>query len=76
MNTITSELKKGALVNFIGVIGKMAAPTFLIVVNRLYGAEVFGIYITTNIAIEIIIAFLTSGFKDGALIFVSKFSFG
>ncbi len=74
MSTITSELKKGALVNLIGVIGKMAAPTFLIVVNRLYGAEVFGIYITTNIAIEIIIAFLTSGFKDGALIFVSKFS--
>ncbi|MAO64211.1 MAG: hypothetical protein CL666_04365 [Balneola sp.] len=72
--SIDSELKKGAFVNFIGVIGKMAAPAFLIVVNRFYGPDVFGIYITANIAIEIIIAFLTSGFKDGALIFVARFA--
>ncbi|MCH2449088.1 MAG: polysaccharide biosynthesis C-terminal domain-containing protein [Gracilimonas sp.] len=72
--SIDSELKKGALVNFIGVIGKMAAPAFLIVVNRFYGPDVFGIYITANIAVEIIIAFLTSGFKDGALIFVARFA--
>ncbi len=70
--SVTSELKKGALVNFFGVVGKIAAPAFLIVVNRLYGADVFGIYITANITIEIILAFLTSGFKDGALIFVSR----
>jgi len=72
--SVSKELKDGALINFFGVVGKMAAPTFLIVVNRLYGPDVFGIYITANIAIEIIIAFLTSGFKDGALIFVSRFA--
>lgn len=72
--SVSKELKKGAFVNFFGVVGKMAAPAFLIIVNRLYGPEIFGIYITANIAIEIIIAFLTSGFKDGALIFVSRFS--
>lgn len=72
--SIDAELKKGAFVNFIGVVGKMAAPAFLIVVNRFYGPDVFGIYITANIAIEIIIAFLTSGFKDGALIFVARFA--
>ncbi len=72
--SVANELKKGALVNFFGVVGKMAAPAFLIVVNRLYGPEVFGIYITANVAVEIIIAFLTSGFKDGALIFVSRFA--
>ena len=70
--SISKELKQGALVNFFGVVGKMAAPAFLIVVNRLFGPDVFGIYITANISIEIIIAFLTSGFKDGALIFVSR----
>lgn len=70
--SISKELKQGALVNFFGVVGKMAAPAFLIVVNRLFGPDVFGIYITANIAVEIIIAFLTSGFKDGALIFVSR----
>lgn len=72
--SIDSELKKGAFVNFIGVIGKMAAPIFLVVVNRFFGPDVFGIYITANIAVEIIIAFLTSGFKDGALIFVARFA--
>lgn len=72
--SIDSELKKGAFVNFIGVIGKMAGPVFLVVVNRFYGTDVFGIYITVNIAVEIIIAFLTSGFKDGALIFVARFA--
>jgi O-antigen/teichoic acid export membrane protein len=69
---VLDDLKKGAFVNFLGVIGKMAAPVFLVVVNRLYGPEVFGIFITANIAIEIVIAFLTSGFKDGAVIFVSR----
>jgi len=72
--SVSADLKKGALVNFFGVVGKMAAPTFLVVVNRLYGPDVFGIYITANIAIEIIIAFLSSGFKDGALIFVSRYA--
>lgn len=72
--SIDSELKKGAFVNFIGVVGKMAAPVFLVVVNRFYGPDVFGIYITANIAVEIIIAFLTSGFKDGALIFVARYA--
>tara|TARA_R110002126_G_scaffold19675_3_gene73838 strand:+ start:12372 stop:13850 length:1479 start_codon:yes stop_codon:yes gene_type:complete len=72
--SVSKELKKGAFVNLFGVVGKMTAPIFLVVVNRLYGPDVFGIYITANIAIEIIIAFLTSGFKDGALIFVSRFA--
>lgn len=72
--SVSKELKKGALVNFVGVVGKMAAPAFLVSVNRLYGPEIFGFFITANIAIEIIIAFLTSGFKDGALIFVARFA--
>ncbi|MFN1833683.1 polysaccharide biosynthesis C-terminal domain-containing protein [Balneola sp. MJW-20] len=72
--SIASDLKKGALVNFLGVVGKMAAPVFLVVVNRLYGTDVFGLFITATIAIEIVIAFLTSGFKDGAMIFVSRHS--
>lgn len=72
--SVSNELKKGALVNFVGVVGKMAAPAFLVSVNRLFGPEIFGFFITANIALEIIIAFLTSGFKDGALIFVSRFA--
>lgn len=72
--SVSKELRKGAIVNFFGVLGKMAAPLFLVSVNRLFGPDVFGIFITANIALEIVIAFLTSGFKDGALIFVSRFA--
>lgn len=72
--SIDSELQKGAFVNFLGVIGKVATPLFLILVNRLYGPDVFGIYITAMITVEIVIAFLTSGFKDGALIFVARYA--
>ncbi len=72
--SIGKELRAGALVNLVGVIGKMAAPILLVVVNRLYGTDIFGLFITANIAIEIIIAFLTSGFKDGAMIFVSRYA--
>ncbi len=72
--SVGKELRAGALVNLFGVIGKMAAPILLVVVNRLYGTDIFGLFITANIAIEIIIAFLTSGFKDGAMIFVSRYA--
>ncbi|WP_020402256.1 oligosaccharide flippase family protein [Gracilimonas tropica] len=72
--SIDSALKKGAFVNSIGVIGKASIPAFLIVINRFYGPDVFGIYITASITIEIILAFLTAGFRDGALIFVARFS--
>jgi O-antigen/teichoic acid export membrane protein len=73
MSTFKEELKKGALVNFLGILGKIAGPTLLIAVNQLYGTAIFGIYITSNMIIEILISFLTNGFKDGALIYVSKY---
>jgi len=73
MSTFKEELKKGAFVNFLGILGKIAGPTLLIAVNQLYGTAVFGIYITANMIIEILISFLTNGFKDGTLIYVSKY---
>lgn len=74
MNTFKEELKKGVLINSLGIMGKISGPTLLIVVNQLYGTDVFGIYLTANMLIEIIISLLTNGFKDGALIYVSKHS--
>lgn len=69
---IKDELQRGALVNALGVLGKIAGPSFLILVTRFYGADTFGIYITASALVEMAIAFLTAGFKDGALIFVSR----
>lgn len=72
--SIKKDLQKGALVNFIGVVGKVAGPAFLILVTRLYGPDLYGIFVTANLLIEISIAFLTSGFKDASLIFVARYA--
>lgn len=69
---IEHELRRGALVNVLGTLGKMAGPSFLIVVTRLYGADVFGIFITATSFVEMALAFLTAGFKDGALMSVAR----
>lgn len=74
MSTVNSEIKSGAWINFWGVAGKMSAPAFLILVNRYYGAELFGYFVTANMVLDIGLAFLTFGFKDGILMHVSKFA--
>jgi O-antigen/teichoic acid export membrane protein len=69
---VRDELQRGALVNALGVAGKIAGPSFLIVVTRLYGPDAFGVYITASAVVEMGIAFLTAGFKDAAVMFVSR----
>jgi O-antigen/teichoic acid export membrane protein len=69
---IEHELQRGALVNVLGTLGKIAGPSFLILVTRLYGADVFGIFITATSFVEMALAFLTAGFKDGALMSVAR----
>lgn len=69
---IHQELQRGALINALGVLGKIAGPSFLILVTRLYGPAAFGIFITTTALVEMGLAFLTAGFKDGALISVAR----
>lgn len=69
---IEHELQRGALVNVLGTLGKMAGPSFLILVTRLYGADVFGVFITATSFVEMALAFLTAGFKDGALLSVAR----
>ncbi|PSQ77948.1 MAG: hypothetical protein BRD37_03890 [Bacteroidetes bacterium QH_8_67_23] len=69
---VGSEVQRGALVNALGAAGKLAAPAFLVVVTRLYGTDVFGVFVTASALVEMGIAFLTAGFKDAALIYVSR----
>jgi O-antigen/teichoic acid export membrane protein len=64
---IEQEVQRGALVNALGVLGKMAGPAFLVLVTRLYGPDTFGVFITTTALVEMGLAFLTAGFKTGAL---------
>ena len=70
--SIERELRRGALVNLLGTAGKIAGPAFLLVVTRLYGAEVFGVYVSAAALVEIAVALLTSGFRDAAVRYVAR----
>lgn len=70
--SIEGELRRGAVINFLGIAGKMAGPAFLLVVTRLYGAEVFGVYLSAATLVEIAVALLTSGFRDAAVLYVAR----
>lgn len=69
---LLSEVRRGALVNALGLVGKIAGPAFLIAATRLYGADAFGVFISAGALIEMAIALLTAGFKDGAMLFVAR----
>ncbi|MGA7305395.1 MAG: oligosaccharide flippase family protein, partial [Rhodothermales bacterium] len=69
---IEHEVRQGALINALGFVGKTAGPLFFVLVTRLYGPEILGIYITATALVETALAFLVGGFKDGALIFVAR----
>ena len=66
------ELRRGVLVNLLGLLGKLAAPLFLIAMTRLYGPDAMGIFLTALVLVEMSAAFLTAGFQDGALLFVAR----
>lgn len=72
--SIEKELQRGALINFLGIAGKIAGPAFLLVVTRLYGAEVFGVYVSAAALVEIAVALLTSGFRDAAVRYVARYA--
>jgi O-antigen/teichoic acid export membrane protein len=66
------DVQRGAFVNGLGILGKVAGPLFLLLVTRLYGAETFGIFVTASSLVEMAVAFLTTGFKDAALIYIAR----
>jgi O-antigen/teichoic acid export membrane protein len=74
MSTVRSDLARSALVNFWGILGKVAGPVFLLAANRYYGTDQFGLYAAAYSLVEILNALISAGFKDGVLIATSKYS--
>jgi O-antigen/teichoic acid export membrane protein len=71
---VEKEVQYGAFVNALGLAGKMAGPTFLVLVIRLYGPDVYGVYATAYALVEMALAFLSSGFKDASMMYVSRYA--
>jgi O-antigen/teichoic acid export membrane protein len=72
MSSAESEVKRGTIVNFLGMLGQLAGPAMLVVAARLYGPASLGIFAEAFALMEISIAFLTAGFRDAALMFVAR----
>ncbi len=73
-DSLKKEIGQGARVNALGVLGKLAGPAFFVLVIRLYGPDNFGVYVTALALVEMALALLIAGFKDGAVIFVARYA--
>lgn len=66
------EIKQGIVINVLGMLGQLSGPASLLVAARLYGADRLGVFLASLALLDIAISFLTSGFRDAALMFVAR----
>lgn len=69
---INRTIARGAGVNILGAVGKLATPIFFIVITRLYGPDAMGLFFMAYAMITIVVSLAVSGLNDGVLLFVSK----
>jgi O-antigen/teichoic acid export membrane protein len=65
-------IAKGAGVNVLGIVGRALLPAFFVLVSRLYGADVMGLYYLVTTFIEVASALSVSGIFDGVMLFASR----
>ena len=71
-NDMKEKLAKGAGVNTLGIFAKALNPLFFILITRIYGPEVFGVYLLGYTILEMSVYFTLAGYQDGVLLFVSR----
>ena len=71
-NSASHQVRRGAIVNALGTVGKISGPTFLVLVSRLYGPDVWGIYATSYAVVQMVSALLTAGLADGTIMYVAN----
>ena len=72
-DSASHQVRQGAIVNALGTAGKLAGPAFLVLVSRLYGPDVWGIYATAYALVQMLHALLTSGLADGTIMYVANY---
>ena len=68
-----SKIVKGAIINALGLIGKASFPIYFMVVTRLYGPEIMGLFYLAYIFLYIVTSLTVAGFNDGILAYASRF---
>ncbi len=67
-----AALRRGALVNAIGLVGKLLYPVLIVVLTRLFGAETMGRYFLAMTVVEVGGSIASTGWADAATLFVSR----
>lgn len=70
------QLTRGAVVNAVGLVGKVLDPVFLLVVTWLFGPAVIGVYLLALFLIEVAATLATAGLVDATTVFGSRLSAG
>ena len=71
-HTHEENIARGAAVNMLGTIGKAMHPLFFVLVTRLYGPELMGIYFMVYKILDITASLTVSGINDGMMMFMSR----
>ncbi|MBL4636495.1 MAG: polysaccharide biosynthesis C-terminal domain-containing protein [Kofleriaceae bacterium] len=71
---VDKSLKKDTLINLMGMLGQLSGPALLILIARVYGTDLLGVFLASLALLDVSISFLTSGFRDAALMFVARHS--
>jgi O-antigen/teichoic acid export membrane protein len=63
---------RGAFVNVLGMIGKLLLPVSFIVITRLFGPDVVGVFLLGFILVDVATNLTVSGINDGVLMLASR----
>lgn len=66
-----SELRRGVLVNVVGLVAKLFHPVFMWALTWAFGPPLMGVYFTAIFAFEIALSLVGSGFADATTIYGS-----
>lgn len=70
--TTEETLARGALVNLLGMIGKLLIPVFFVVITRLFGPDTVGVFLLAFITIDVATNLTVSGINDGVLMLATR----
>lgn len=65
-------IKKGSLINALGIVGKALLPLLFVVITRLFGPTVMGNFFLAFVILDFAFNFTMSGVKDGISLFTAR----
>ena len=67
-----AALVRGVAVNVAGLVAKLGGPALLLIVTRLFGPAITGVFLLTQLLAELARSVIVSGYNDAVTIFGSR----